>query len=103
MLNKIMQAIGRRRIHASISNDAPLNNRNKTIYDKLKTLPFKSLVKSIECKLLLKTLSDLDCFTVSESEFQQSIDLQKNDDKTQLGRLNGFMRIDEDERDEREG
>jgi hypothetical protein len=70
-----MQAIGRRRIHASISNDAPLNNRNKTIYDKLKTLPFKNLVKSIECKLLLKTLSDLDCFTVSESEFQQSIDL----------------------------
>ena len=98
-----MQAIGRRRIHASISNDAPLNNRNKTIYDKLKALPFKNLVKSIKCKLLLKTLSDLDCFTVSESEFQQSIDLQKNDDKTQLGRLNGFMRIDEDERDEREG
>ena len=70
-----MQALGRRRIHASISYDAPLNNRNKTIYDKLKTLPFKNLVKSIECKLLLKTLSDLDCFTVCESEFQQSIDL----------------------------
>jgi len=75
MLNNIMQAIGRRRIHASISYNTPLNNSNKTIYDKLKTRPFKNLVKSIECKLLLKTLSDLDCLTVSESEFQQSIDL----------------------------
>jgi len=52
MLNKIMQAIGRRRIHASISYNTPLNNSNKTIYDKLKTRPFKNLVKSIECKLL---------------------------------------------------
>jgi len=75
MLNKIMQAIGRRRIHASISYNTPLNTSNKTIYDKLKTRPFKNLVKSIEYKLLLKTLSDLDCLTVSESEFQQSIDL----------------------------
>ena len=73
----MMQAIGRRRIHASISYDTPLNNSNsnKTIYYRLKTLPFKNLVKSIEDRLLLKTLSDLDCFTVSESEFQQSIDL----------------------------
>jgi len=37
MLDKIMQVIGRRRIHASISYNTPLNNSNKTIYDKLKT------------------------------------------------------------------
>jgi len=30
MSNKIMQAIGRRRIHASISYNTPLNNGNKT-------------------------------------------------------------------------
>ena len=42
-LYKIMQAIGRRRIHASISYDAPLNNRNKTIYDKIKnTFPVEA-------------------------------------------------------------
>jgi len=51
----------------------------------------------------LKTLSDFDCFNVNESEFQQSIDLQKNMINILLGRLNGFIRIDEDARDEREG
>jgi len=45
MLNKIMQAIGRRRIHASISYNTPLNNSNKTIYDKLKTRPFTQNAK----------------------------------------------------------
>ena len=74
-----------------------------TSYDKLKALPFKKCVKSTDFKLCLKTLSDFDCFSNNESEFQQSIDLQKKDDKTQLGRFNGFIRIDEDTREEREG
>jgi len=56
MLNKIMQAIGRRRIHASISYNTPFNNSNKTIYDKLKTRPFKNLVKSIECEFNVSKL-----------------------------------------------
>jgi len=72
-----MQAIGRRRMHARISYDMPLNNSNITIYDILKALPFENFVKSNEYKLLLKTLSDSDCFYINESEFQQPIDLKK--------------------------
>jgi len=60
---------GNNRIHAGISYDTPLNNSNQTIYDILKALPFKNFVKSNEYKLLLKTLSDFDCFNVNESEF----------------------------------
>jgi len=66
--------IVRRMIHATISYDTPLNNSNKQIYDILKALSFKNFVKSKEYILLLKTLSDFDCFNVNESEFQQSID-----------------------------
>jgi len=42
-----MQAIGGRiRIHVSISYATPINNSNKTNYDMLKALPFKTCVKS---------------------------------------------------------
>jgi len=58
------QAVGRRRIHASISYDTPLNNAHTKIYDILKTLPFKNVVKSNEYKLFLNTLSDFDCLTL---------------------------------------
>jgi len=54
-------------------------------------------VKSTDFKLCLITFSDLNCFNINESEFQQSIDLQKKDDKTQLGRLKGFIRIHDDQ------
>ena len=69
----------------------------------LKGLPFKNFVKSNDFKLFLITLSDFDCFNVNECEFQRSVDVQKKDDKTQLRRLDGFIRIDEDAREEREG
>ena len=60
-LHKVMQAIGRRRIHASISDDTPI----KTIAIKQFTaFSFKNFVKSNEFKLFLKTLSDFDCFNV---------------------------------------
>jgi len=44
---------------------------------------------------MLKILRDLHCFNINEIEFQQSIDLKKEDDKVQLGRLKGFIRIGE--------
>jgi hypothetical protein len=75
LCNRIMPAIERRRVHASISYDTPLNNSNRTICDELRALLFKNLVESDEYKLLLKTLSDCKCFDISESEFQQSIDM----------------------------
>jgi hypothetical protein len=38
MFNKIMQAIGQRRIHASIYSNTPLNNNDWTTYDKQYTI-----------------------------------------------------------------
>jgi hypothetical protein len=56
--------------YMQLSLTTPLNNSNKTIYDKLQALPFNSLVKSNEYKLLFKTLTDFNCCYVYESEFQ---------------------------------
>jgi len=95
LLYEIMQTIERRRIRAGISYDTPLNNRNKTMHDILKAIPFKNVVKPNEYKLILKNLNDFECFNVNESVFQQSaIDLHvEKDDKTKLGHLCDFIRI----------
>jgi len=53
--------------------------------------------------LCLKIFSDFDCVNINESELQQSIDPKKKDDKAMLGRLNSFIRIDDDARKERDG
>ena len=89
-------------MQVSLTTHPAYNNKIKIIYDIIKALPFKKCVKSTDFKLCLKIFSDFDCFNINESEFQQSIDLQKKDDKTQLGRLNGLITIDEDAREDRD-
>jgi len=53
------------------------NNNIKSIYGLFKTPPFEKCVKSTDFNLRLKLFSDLDCFNINESEFQQLIDLWK--------------------------
>jgi len=62
----------------------PYNNDIRIIYDILKALPFKKCVKSADFKLCLPIISDLDCFNIDESEFQQS-----NITSIQIGLLTG--------------
>jgi len=65
------------------NNDTPSETISiKQLYDILKTLPFKYFVKVDDFKLCLNILIYLDCFDGKGSEFHQSIDLYKNDDKT---------------------
>jgi len=48
------------------------------IYVILKALPFEKCVKSSDFNFFfLQIFSDFDCFDINESEFQQSMDLQK--------------------------
>ena len=58
------------KIH-SIGLSVIKNNR----YDGLKASPFTNLVESTDLILHLKMVSDVDCFSWSGNEFQQSKDL----------------------------
>jgi len=81
-LHNIIQTMGRRRIHTSISYPCPCNNNINIIYDILKALPVTKYVQSTDFIFCSQRFSDLNCFKINESEFQQSLDLLKKDDKT---------------------
>jgi len=102
-LYEIMPTTGRRRIgymQVSITT-RPYNNNIKIIYDILKALPITKYVSLNWFEIMFKKyLVTSIVLILTKTSWCSSQSTCRRDDKTWLGRLKGFMRIDDDAREE---